>query len=124
GLGNQFLDELRKADALIHVVDASGSTDSEGKLTEAGAHNPVDDVVFLEMELKMWMLRIVGKDWEKTAKKTEMAGEDSASLVSERLSGLGVSKGQAENGIKRAGLKGKPSAWTKRERWKLVEISR
>ncbi len=27
GLGNQFLDELRKADALIHVVDASGSTD-------------------------------------------------------------------------------------------------
>ncbi|TMI49779.1 TGS domain-containing protein [Candidatus Bathyarchaeota archaeon] len=76
GLGNQFLDELRRADALIHVVDASGSTDSEGKLTEAGAHNPVEDVSFLETELKMWMLRIVGKDWEKTAKKTEMAGED------------------------------------------------
>src|SRR5207249_10056180 len=57
-------------------------------------------------------------------KKTEMAGEDSASLVSERLSGLGVSKGQAENGIKRAGLKGKPSAWTKQELLKLVEIIR
>ena len=124
GLGNQFLDELRRADALIHVVDGSGSTDSEGKLTEAGAHNPVDDVVFLEMELKMWMLRIVGKDWEKTAKKTEMAGEDPASLVSERLSGLGITKGQAENGIKKAGLKGKPSGWTSEDLLKLVDIIR
>ncbi len=26
GLGNKFLDDLRQADALIHVVDASGST--------------------------------------------------------------------------------------------------
>ncbi|MHA1385949.1 MAG: GTPase, partial [Candidatus Helarchaeota archaeon] len=25
GLGNKFLDDLRRADALIHVVDASGS---------------------------------------------------------------------------------------------------
>jgi len=124
GLGNQFLDELRRADALIHVVDASGSTDSEGKLIQAGAHNPVDDVVFLETELKMWMLRIVGKDWEKTAKKTEMAGEDPSSLVAERLSGLGVTKGQAENGIKKAGLRGKPSTWTKEDLLKLVEIIR
>ena len=31
GLGNQFLDEIRRADALIHVVDASGGTDCEGK---------------------------------------------------------------------------------------------
>jgi ribosome-binding ATPase YchF (GTP1/OBG family) len=124
GLGNQFLDELRKADALIHVVDASGSTDSEGKLTQPGAHNPVEDVVFLETELKMWMLRIVGKDWEKTAKKTEMAGEDPSSLVAERLSGLGVTKGQAENGIMKANLRGKPSAWTKENLLKLVDIIR
>ena len=124
GLGNQFLDELRKADALIHVVDASGSTDSEGKLTQPGAHNPVEDVVFLETELRMWMLRIVSKDWEKTARKMEMAGEDPASLVSDRLSGLGVGKSQAESGIKRAGLKGKPSGWTQGDLIKLVDVIR
>ena len=39
GLGNQFLDDLRQADAFIHVVDSSGSTDSEGN---AGAgHAPM-----------------------------------------------------------------------------------
>lgn len=30
GLGNKFLDDLRQADALIHVVDVSGTTDAEG----------------------------------------------------------------------------------------------
>jgi ribosome-binding ATPase YchF (GTP1/OBG family) len=33
GLGNQFLDDLRTADALIHVVDVSGTTDAGGKAT-------------------------------------------------------------------------------------------
>ena len=32
GLGNKFLDDLRHADALIHVVDVSGTTDAEGML--------------------------------------------------------------------------------------------
>lgn len=32
GLGNKFLDDLRHADALVHVVDVSGCTDAEGEL--------------------------------------------------------------------------------------------
>jgi hypothetical protein len=32
GLGNRFLDDLRHADALVHVVDVSGTTDAEGML--------------------------------------------------------------------------------------------
>ena len=47
GLGNQFLDNLRQADAIIHIVDASGATDSEGNPVETGSHNPLDDVAFL-----------------------------------------------------------------------------
>lgn len=31
GLGNKFLDDLRHADALIHVVDVSDTTDAEGE---------------------------------------------------------------------------------------------
>ena len=32
GLGNRFLDDLRHADALVHVVDVSGTTDAEGRI--------------------------------------------------------------------------------------------
>src|SRR4030065_2179651 len=31
GLGNQFLDDLRKAAVFIHIVDLSGMTDDTGK---------------------------------------------------------------------------------------------
>jgi len=54
GLGNQFLDELRQADALIHVVDASGSTDSEGRKVPAGSHDPVKDIEMVEHEFDLW----------------------------------------------------------------------
>ena len=53
GLGNQFLDDLRQADALIHVVDASGSTDIEGNPVPAGSHDPLEDIDFLEREIAM-----------------------------------------------------------------------
>jgi ribosome-binding ATPase YchF (GTP1/OBG family) len=36
GLGNRFLDDLRHADALVHVVDVSGTTDAEGMLIWRG----------------------------------------------------------------------------------------
>lgn len=36
GLGNRFLDDLRQADALVHVVDVSGTTDAEGMLWVRG----------------------------------------------------------------------------------------
>jgi ribosome-binding ATPase YchF (GTP1/OBG family) len=36
GLGNRFLDDLRHADALVHVVDVSGTTDAEGMFNMGG----------------------------------------------------------------------------------------
>src|SRR3989344_5642429 len=37
GRGNQFLDDLRQADVLIHVVDVSGSLNAFGEPVEAGS---------------------------------------------------------------------------------------
>ena len=71
GLGNQFLDEIRRADALIHVVDASGGTDCEGQSCKPGEHDPLEDVKFLEREITMWMVTILKKDWSKIARTAE-----------------------------------------------------
>src|SRR5579872_5150718 len=59
GMGNRFLDEIRQADALIHVVDISGGTDEEGRKVEAGAHDPATDIQMVETELDLWMLGII-----------------------------------------------------------------
>ena len=124
GLGNRFLDEVRKADALIHVIDTSGSTDLDGKPVKMGSHDPLEDVKFLEHELDMWMVQILQKEWEKLAKKAEMAGEDPAKIVSEKLSGLGIREFQAEAALKQVGIGEKPSAWSKEDLLRLVESLR
>ena len=89
GLGNQFLDEIRQADALIHVIDASGSTDTEGRPCDPGVHNPIEDVKFLEHELEMWIVQILKKEWDRTVRRVEGTKEDLTAIIEEKLSGLG-----------------------------------
>ncbi len=122
GLGNQFLDEVRRADALIHVVDASGSTDAEGKLTSPGGHCPLEDIEFLERELEMWMFQILNREWEKMARRADVTGEELAEAVTERLSGLGVRRVQVDEALRKARLRGKPSAWSKEDLLRAVGI--
>ncbi len=124
GLGNQFLDDLRKADALIHVIDASGTTDSEGKPSAKGAHDVVEDIGFLEKELEAWMLQILWKDWDKVSRKTGLTSEEAVETMAERLSGLGVKKFQVEDALKLAGLRGKPSEWSREDLGRLVGLLR
>src|SRR5437879_8862729 len=40
GLGTQFLNVVAQADAPLHVVDASGSIDPDGKIAPAGIEKP------------------------------------------------------------------------------------
>lgn len=61
GLGNKFLDDLRHADALIHVVDVSGTTDAEGKATRG--YDPSQDIVWLRSEIVNWILGNLMQKW-------------------------------------------------------------
>ena len=89
GLGNQFLDDLRQADAFIHIVDVSGTTDSKGKPTEN--HDPSKDVEFLEDELDKWYFNILMRVWKTFAKKVDL--EDNFSkAVAKQFSGLKVTE--------------------------------
>jgi ribosome-binding ATPase YchF (GTP1/OBG family) len=92
GLGNKFLDDLRQADALIHIVDSAGATDFEGNLCAVGAHNPVDDVLFLEEEIAYWVKGIIEKDWKKLAREAESSQEKPEAAFSRRLTGLGIAE--------------------------------
>ena len=61
GLGNKFLDDLRQASALVHVIDATGGTDFEGNPVPLGTHDPLADVQFLEDELAHWIAGILSR---------------------------------------------------------------
>lgn len=113
GLGNQFLDEIRRADALIHVVDAAGSTDLEGRIVSPGSHDPLEDVHFLERELTMWFAQILKRDWPKLARTVESGLTDLYVLLEERLSGLSVRRSHIVEAIRKTGLNAdKPAKWS------------
>jgi len=121
GLGNQFLDEIRQADALVHVVDASGSTDSEGKPCDPGVHDPTEDVRFLEHELDMWLLQILKKEWDRAVRRVEQTKEELIDILEEKLSGLGVKKDRLTKARTKTGLNfEKPSSWSEDQMLKLA----
>ena len=125
GLGNQFLDEIRKADALIHIVDASGGTDCEGRLCKPGEHDPLEDVQFLEHEITMWMASILKKDWLKLSKTAEAESQDLYGMLEERLSGLSIRRSHIFEAIQKTGLKSdKPTAWSKEDLLQFVDTLR
>ena len=125
GLGNQFLDEVRKADALIHVVDASGGTDCEGRLCKPGEHDPLEDVKFLEHEITMWMATILKKDWSKIARTVQAEPKDAFSMLEERLSGLSIKRSHISEATRQAGLSAdKLASWTETDFLKFVDALR
>jgi ribosome-binding ATPase len=125
GLGNQFLDEIRRADALIHVVDASGGTDCEGKSCKPGEHDPLEDVTFLEREITMWMVTILKKDWSKIARTAEADKKGIALPLEDRLTGLGIRRQLVGEAIRKANLNvDKPTTWSDDDFYRFVDTLR
>ena len=121
GLGNQFLDAIRQADALIHVVDAAGSTDSEGRSCDPGTHDPTEDIKFLEHELDMWVLQILKKEWDRTVRRVEGAKDDLTTLIEEKLSGLGIRRDHISKAHQKTGLNfEKPTSWSDEQLLSLI----
>lgn len=83
GLGNEFLSDIMEADALVHVVDISGSTDANGNLVTPGTHSPEEDIFFFEKELDCWLLGILKRTIAK-----RVSEKDFHLLIHKRLSGL------------------------------------
>jgi len=113
GMGNSFLDDLRQADLLIHVIDCSGSTNEKGESVPVGSYDPANDIKFLEVELDCWYVAILKKGWERFARSIQSAKQEIAVALAKQLSGLKVDEDQVKTAITKLGLpEDTPSAWT------------
>jgi ribosome-binding ATPase YchF (GTP1/OBG family) len=103
GLGNQFLSAIGQADALIHVVDASGSIDADGRITQPGSGNPVSDAIDIETEIYRWIADIIERNRESIIH--ESASSSLAEALTKSLSALKVHPSQTLKAIDNAELK-------------------
>jgi small GTP-binding protein len=113
GLGNRFLDSLRMASVLIHVVDAAGATDGEGRPCPPGTHDPMKDIDFLEVEIAMWFRGILARDWQRFAKRAKYEKLDLVKEISAKMSGLGITEKHVAEAM-RASLvdRENPDSWS------------
>lgn len=125
GLGNKFLDDARQADALIHVVDASGSTDSNGRAVPAGTGDPMFDINFVEEEFDLWLASLIGRDWGKNIRESEGQGQKLEQMLAKRLSGLAIMEQHIATAIHESGLAmKKPSSWTESDIFAFCKVLR
>ncbi|WP_254543530.1 redox-regulated ATPase YchF [Halomarina pelagica] len=120
GLGNQFLDALSNADAILNVVDASGGTNAEGEPVEVGSYDPVRDVDFVEEEMDLWMAGIVARNWESIERQSRAPDFDLEDALTEMLTGIGASEADVSATLRSVEYPDDPKAWTDEDRERLA----
>ena len=125
GLGNQFLDDARQAEVLIHIVDISGSTDIQGQPVNIGTHDPREDIKFVEDEFDFWFKQILEREWPKLSKEIEKKSTKLVSGITDRFSGLGVKEYQVHEVLQNLDLlTKKPTEWNDSVLTKFAQMLR
>jgi hypothetical protein len=120
GLGTQFLSIASQADVLIHVADASGSVDVNGKLTKPGMGNPLSDVYEIEEELVRWFSKVIERTLRKLGKHPKQRIPFKQRL-SEDLAGLKINPVHTTRVLEMHGLSDKdPAGWRKEDLWNFA----
>ena len=112
GLGNQFLDELTNADAILHVLDASGGTDEEGEPVEPGTHDPVEDVEFIEREMTQWLAGIIDRNWESVERKSRSPDFAINEALTDLLTGFGATTADVASCLRDLDYPEDPIQWS------------
>jgi len=120
GLGNQFLDELTNADAILHVVDASGGTDAEGEPVEIGEHDPVEDLEFVEEEMDRWLADVVDRNWETIERQSRSPDFDIDEALTGTLTGVGATAADVAAVLRRVDYPDDPREWADTDRRRLA----
>jgi ribosome-binding ATPase YchF (GTP1/OBG family) len=110
GLGNKFLDDLRHADALIHVVDASGTVDAEGK--ETRGYDPSVDIAWLRSEIVAWILGNLIQRWGSIRRRHVAVKATAVATLQAQLSGYGATSTVINRTLDRAGIKEPLEDWS------------
>ncbi|KAI9861829.1 MAG: hypothetical protein M1824_001940 [Vezdaea acicularis] len=120
GLGNKFLDDLRHADALIHVVDVSGTTDAEGKNTRG--YDPSQDILWLRSEIVRWILGNLMEKWGSIKRRHVAIKAAAVETLQNQFSGYGSTAQVVARCLDRLELKQPLEHWEDRTIERVVSV--
>lgn len=103
GLGNKFLDDLRHAHVLLHIIDISGNTNEKGEQTTN--YNPINDHEWLQIEIEMWIFNNVYSNWPSIVRKSKTTDISINKLLLSQFSGYGCNESMVNKLISSMKLK-------------------
>ncbi len=125
GLGNEFLSVAAQTDALIHMVDASGSVDADGNIAEPGTGDPIQDFYDIEKELVMWIAKIIASKRKYIEKTLETRRDTLKGALASVLTGLKVKEEHVAQALELSDTKSKAfHDWTEDDLLKFSEALR
>jgi ribosome-binding ATPase YchF (GTP1/OBG family) len=104
GLGNQFLSVAAQADALLHVVDASGSINSKGEICEPGMGSPLADYYDTEEELIKWYTKNIMENANQVVRLLEGKNMDLTKAFLEVMAGIKVKEEHIKTALNKTKL--------------------
>lgn len=121
GMGLEFLNDLNQADALIHVIDVSGSTNEKGEPVDVGSYDPAEDIKFLDRELTYWYLNIMSKVWDKFSRSVSQTNSDPVIALHKQFSGLGANEDMIKNILSEKKLDPILTKWTDEDKLNFAD---
>ena len=106
GLGNQFLSVATQSDAILHIVDVSGSIDAAGRIAEVANGDPIADVSDIEEELIMWYLKLLEGNRDKISKLIQSETEPIVAIT-DIFRGIGVKESHVKEALRLTNLEEK-----------------
>jgi ribosome-binding ATPase YchF (GTP1/OBG family) len=106
GLGNQFLSIATQSDAILHIVDVSGSIDAAGRIAEVAQGDPIADVSDIEEELIMWYLKLLEGNRDKISKLIQSETEPIVAIT-DIFRGIGVKESHVKEALRITNLEDK-----------------
>lgn len=123
GLGNRFLNDLTAADCLVHVVDASGTTDETGK--ECRGYDPYRDVAWLRQEIVQWVYNNLKGKWGSVVRRHIATKSSVVDTISSQLNGYGTRPGMIQKVFDMLNLNSEEARiehWSQEQVEKMIEI--
>jgi len=104
------LDDLRHADALIHVVDVSGTTDAEGKATRG--YDPSQDIAWLRSEIVQWIQGNLMDKWGSIKRRHVAIKATPVDTLQNQFSGYGSTTQVVARCLDKMGIKEPLESWS------------
>lgn len=123
GLGNRFLNDLTVADCLVHVVDASGTTDENGK--ECRGYDPYKDVAWLQTEIVQWIYGNLKGKWGSVVRRHIATKSSVIDTVTAQLNGYGARSGMIQTVFDKLNLNSEGARiehWTQEQLIAMVKV--